>query len=60
MEHRTKQLVEALIEELDCNKSYLLHGGPRAPRRAVSLLVQLGRAAEVTVTIGWGHLTHNS
>ncbi|EDO47810.1 predicted protein [Nematostella vectensis] len=46
LDHRVKQLVEALIEELDCHQSILLHGGPRATRRAVSLLVRLGRATE--------------
>ncbi|XP_031574721.1 exocyst complex component 8-like [Actinia tenebrosa] len=46
VDHRVKQLVEALIEELDCHQSILLHGGPRATRRAVSLLVRLGRASE--------------
>lgn len=47
LDRRVKLLVEALIEELDCSRSFLLHVGPRATRRAVSLLVRLGRASEV-------------
>ena len=48
MDHRVKQLVEALMKELDGQQSILLHGGPRASRRVVTLLVRLGRAAEVS------------
>ena len=47
LDRRVKKLVEVLIEELDCSRSFLLHVGPRATRRAVSLLVRLGRASEV-------------
>lgn len=47
LDRRVKLLVDALIDELDCSRSFLLHVGPRATRRAVSLLVRLGRAAEV-------------
>ncbi|XP_073246335.1 exocyst complex component 8-like [Porites lutea] len=46
LDRRVKLLVDALIDELDCSRSFLLHVGPRATRRAVSLLVRLGRAAE--------------
>ncbi|XP_068699488.1 exocyst complex component 8-like isoform X2 [Montipora foliosa] len=46
LDRRVKKLVEVLIEELDCSRSFLLHVGPRATRRAVSLLVRLGRASE--------------
>ena len=47
LDRRVKLLVDALIDELDCSRSFLLHVGPRATRRAVSLLVRLGRASEV-------------
>ena len=47
LDRRVKLLVDALIDELDCSRSFLLHVGPRATRRAVSLLVRLGRTAEV-------------
>lgn len=47
LDRRVKLLVDALIDELDCSRSFLLHVGPRATRRAVSLLVRLERAAEV-------------
>ncbi|XP_078372315.1 exocyst complex component 8-like [Oculina patagonica] len=46
LDRRVKLLVDALIDELDCSRSFLLHVGPRATRRAVSLLVRLGRASE--------------
>ncbi|XP_074626269.1 exocyst complex component 8-like [Acropora palmata] len=46
LDRRVKRLVEVLVEELDCSRSFLLHVGPRATRRAVSLLVRLGRASE--------------
>ena len=48
LDRRVKRLVEVLVEELDCSRSFLLHVGPRATRRAVSLLVRLGRASEVS------------
>ena len=47
LDRRVKQLVDALIDELDSSRSFLLHVGPRATRRTVSLLVRLGRASEV-------------
>ena len=47
LDRRVKLLVDALIDELDCSRSFLLHVGPRATRRTVSLLVRLGRASEV-------------
>ncbi|XP_022793025.1 exocyst complex component 8-like [Stylophora pistillata] len=46
LDRRVKLLVDALIDELDSSRSFLLHVGPRATRRTVSLLVRLGRASE--------------
>ena len=51
VDHRVKQLVEALMKELAGQQSILLHGGPRATRRTVTLLVRLGRAAEVSAEL---------
>lgn len=44
VDHRVKQLSEALMTELEANQSILLHGGPQSSRRAVLLLNKLGKA----------------
>lgn len=44
--HRTNLLAEVLMKELQSSPSGSLRGGPRAARRAVSLLLCLGRAAK--------------
>ena len=44
LEARTKHLIDVLTEELRSDKS--VQGGPRAARRAVQLLVKLGRSTE--------------
>lgn len=46
LNHRTNQLSEVLKKELEASPSGSLRGGPRAARRAVGLLIKLGRSAE--------------
>jgi hypothetical protein len=46
LNHRTNQLSDVLKKELEASPSGSLRGGPRAARRAVSLLIKLGRSAE--------------
>ena len=48
VDHRVKQLSEALMTELEANQSILLHGGPQSSRRAVLLLNKLGKAHQVS------------
>ncbi len=44
LNHRITKLVGILIKELETSPSGSLRGGPRAARRAVSLLLRLGRS----------------
>ena len=44
--HRVNLLGEVLMKELQSSPSGSLRGGPRAARRAISLLLRLGRAAK--------------
>ena len=44
--HRVNQLSEVLMMELKSSSSGSLRGGPRAARRAVGLLLRLGRASK--------------
>lgn len=46
LNHRINQLSEVLKKELEASPSGSLRGGPRAARRAISLLIKLGRSAE--------------
>ncbi len=46
LNHRINQLSEVLKKELEASPSGSLRGGPRAARKAVSLLIKLGRSAE--------------
>lgn len=46
LNHRINQLSEVLKKELEASPSGSLRGGPRAARRAVGLLIKLGRSAE--------------
>ncbi|XP_015927483.1 exocyst complex component 8 [Parasteatoda tepidariorum] len=45
IENRTKQLVNILSEELKVSPDKSLHGGPRAARKAVGVLVRLGKSS---------------
>ena len=44
VDHRINKLVEILTKELEASPSGSLRGGPRAARRAVGLLLRLGRS----------------
>lgn len=44
--HRTNLLAEVLMKDLLSSPTGSLRGGPRAARRAVSFLIELGRAAK--------------
>ena len=44
LNHRITKLVGILVKELETSPSGSLRGGPRAARRAVSLLLRLGRS----------------
>ena len=46
LNHRINQLSKVLKKELEASPSGSLRGGPRAARRAVGLLIKLGRSAE--------------
>ena len=46
LNHRINRLSEVLMKELEASPSGSLRGGPRAARRAVGLLIQLGRSAK--------------
>ncbi|XP_065833602.1 exocyst complex component 8-like [Oscarella lobularis] len=46
IEHRSKHLAEVLVKELRGSPVGSLRGGPRAARKAVGLLLRLGRAAQ--------------
>lgn len=46
IENRAKQLVNILSEELKVSPDRSLHGGPRAARKAVGVLVQLGKSSK--------------
>ena len=46
LNHRINQLSNVLKKELEASPSGSLRGGPRAARRAVGLLIKLGRSAE--------------
>ncbi|XP_035221386.1 exocyst complex component 8-like, partial [Stegodyphus dumicola] len=46
IDNRTKQLVNILTEELKVSPDRSLHGGPRAARKAVAVLVQLGKSSK--------------
>lgn len=46
LNHRINQLSDVLKKELEASPSGSLRGGPRAARRAVGLLIKLGRSAE--------------
>ena len=44
--HRTNLLAEVLMKDLQSSPTGSLRGGPRAARRAVGFLIELGRAAK--------------
>lgn len=46
IDHRVKNLVDVLTNELDVSPGRSLQGGPRAARRAVSLLIKLGKSSQ--------------
>ena len=46
LNHRINRLSDVLKKELEASPSGSLRGGPRAARRAVGLLIKLGRSAE--------------
>ncbi len=46
LNHRVNFLSDILMKELETSPSGSLRGGPRAARRAVGLLIKLGRSAE--------------
>ncbi len=46
LNHRVDQLCKVLMTELEASPSGSLRGGPRAARRAVGLLLRLGRSAK--------------
>ena len=46
LNHRINQLSKVLMKELEASPSGSLRGGPRAARRAVGLLLRLGRSAK--------------
>lgn len=49
LNHRINQLSLVLKKELEASPSGSLRGGPRAARRAVGLLIKLGRSAEACI-----------
>lgn len=49
LNHRINRLSEVLMKELEASPSGSLRGGPRAARRAVGLLIQLGRSAKACI-----------
>ncbi|XP_054714225.1 exocyst complex component 8-like [Uloborus diversus] len=46
IDNRAKQLVHILTEELKVSPDRSLHGGPRAARKAVGVLIQLGKSSK--------------
>ena len=46
LNHRTNQLSDILMKELDSSRSGSLRGGPRAAGKVVKLLLRLGRSAK--------------
>ncbi|KAG1670499.1 Exocyst complex component 8 [Nymphon striatum] len=46
IENRTKHLTQVLMNELRVTQDRTLQGGPRAVRRAVSLLIKLGKSIQ--------------
>ncbi|CAL1296570.1 unnamed protein product [Larinioides sclopetarius] len=46
IDNRAKQLVNILSDELKVSPDRSLHGGPRAARKAVGVLVQLGKSSK--------------
>ena len=46
LNHRINRLCDVLMKELETSPSGSLRGGPRAARRAVKFLIQLGRSAK--------------
>lgn len=46
IDNRSKQLVTILTEELKVSPDRSLHGGPRAARKAVGVLIRLGKSSE--------------
>ena len=46
LNHRINRLSDVLMKELEASPSGSLRGGPRAARRAVKFLIQLGRSAK--------------
>ncbi|KAM7311352.1 exocyst complex component 8 [Ixodes scapularis] len=46
IDHRVKNLVDVLTNELHVSPGRSLQGGPRAARRAVSLLIKLGKSSQ--------------
>lgn len=46
IDHRIKQLVDVLMNELRVSPDKSLQGGPRAARRAVHLLIRLGKSSQ--------------
>ena len=46
LNHRINKLSEVLMKELEASPNGSLRGGPRAARRAVGLLLRLGRSAK--------------
>lgn len=46
LNHRINLLCKVLMKELEASPSGSLRGGPRAARKAVGLLIKLGRSAE--------------
>lgn len=46
IDNRAKQLVNILTEELKVSPDRSLHGGPRAARKAVGVLIRLGKSSK--------------
>ncbi|XP_077533024.1 exocyst complex component Exo84 [Haemaphysalis longicornis] len=46
IDHRVKHLVDVLTDELHVSPGRSVQGGPRAARRAVSLLIKLGKSSQ--------------
>lgn len=46
VDSRVKQLVDILINELQISPDRSTHGGPRAARKAVSVLIRLGKSSK--------------
>lgn len=46
IDNRSKQLVNILTEELKVSPDRSLHGGPRAARKAVGVLIRLGKSSK--------------